>query len=227
MSRTCALYQAGLVGYGRGLQIQQEAWKAVAAGRWDGVLILVEHPAVITIGRGDDTEGLLFSYEDYARRGIEVHPCDRGGKTTCHNPGQLVGYPVLNLARWRKDVHWYLRALEQVMIESLRCYGLSAGRRPEYTGAWLGDKKIAAIGVAVRQWITRHGFALNVNNDLSLFRTIVPCGIREFGVTSLHEAGVPAASVADAAARVVDKFRDIFAANVCPITSLLGDDSKS
>lgn len=227
MFRTCALYQAGLVSYRRGLQIQQDAWKAVAAGRWDGVLILVEHPAVVTIGRGDDAEGLLYSYEDYARRGIEVHTCTRGGKTTCHNPGQLVGYPVLDLARWRKDVHWYLRALEQVLIESLQCYGLSAGRRPEYTGAWLGDKKIAAIGVAVRQWITSHGFSLNVDNDLSIFRTIVPCGIREFGVTSLRESGVAGTSVADVATRVVDKFRDVFAVDVIPITSLLGDGDQS
>lgn len=227
MSRTCALYRAGLVDYSRGLQIQQHAWQAVAAGRWDGILILVEHPAVITVGRGDDAQGLLYSREDYARRGVAVHTCDRGGKTTCHNPGQLVGYPVINLARWEKDVHWYLRTLEQVLIDSLQTYGLCAGRRPEYTGAWLADKKIAAIGVAVRKWITSHGFALNVTNDLTLFGTIIPCGISEFGVTSLLEAGVSGASVADAAVRVVDKFRDTFVADVCPITSLHGDDNKS
>ena len=132
---------------------------------------------------------------------------------TCHNPGQLVGYPILNLSSWQEDVHWYVEQLEEVLIRTAARYGIVAGRKARYTGVWAGNRKLAAIGVSVRRWITGHGFALNVNNDLSLFQQIVPCGIAEFGVTSLRAAGVDV-SVAEVAAQIQTEFTALFEAEL-------------
>ncbi|MHC1762014.1 MAG: lipoyl(octanoyl) transferase LipB [Negativicutes bacterium] len=195
MTKRCALIRQGMLTYEEGLQLQQETWDCVASGEWDGALILLEHFQVATLGRNHDARELLLSAEEYRERGIEVVHCNRGGKATCHNPGQLVGYPVLNLANWRQDSHWYLRLLEQTIMNTVEKFGISAGRKERYTGVWVGDQKIAAIGVALRRWITSHGFALNVNNDLAIFSTIVPCGINEFGVTSMLAEGVAGLSV--------------------------------
>jgi len=190
--RQCVLIKAPVVDYYRGLAIQTEAHDKVGAGVYDGALILLEHHPVITIGRGGGVENLCSGITGLRAAGIEVVHTDRGGNVTCHNPGQLVGYPVINLKQWREDVHWHVHALEEVLIRVLARLGLHAGRKAKYTGVWLDDEKIAAIGVSVRHWITGHGFALNMNNDLGLFRYIVPCGIREFGVTSLVTAGITA-----------------------------------
>jgi lipoyl(octanoyl) transferase len=191
--RRCLLLQPGLVSYDTGLILQNEARLLVEAGRYDGILILLEHPPVITIGRGGGDENLVAHPAWLKARGIALAHTDRGGNVTGHNPGQLVGYPIFDLAKWQPDVHWFVRNLEEALIRTLAGYGLAAGRKAKYTGVWLADEKIAAIGISVRRWITGHGFALNIANDLSLFDAIVPCGIREFGVTSLHSAGVPAA----------------------------------
>ncbi len=188
--RQCLLVKAGVVDYTTGLALQAQARQAVLAGAWDGSLVLLEHSPVITIGRGGGADTLRVGPEVLAAGGVELTHTDRGGNITCHNPGQLVGYPVLNLARWRQDVHWYVRTLEEVIIRTLAGYGLRCGRKARYTGVWLENAKIAAIGVSVRQWLTGHGFALNIANNLDLFRTIVPCGITEFGVTSVTQAGV-------------------------------------
>jgi lipoyl(octanoyl) transferase len=189
----CLLLQPGLVNYDTGLVLQNEARSLVESGRYDGILILLEHPAVITIGRGGGDENLVAHPAWFKAKGIAVAHTDRGGNVTGHNPGQLVGYPIFDLAKWRQDVHWYVHTLEEAVIRTLARYGLKAGRKAKYTGVWLADEKIAAIGVSVRRWITGHGLALNVANDLALFDAIVPCGISEFGVTSLHKAGVAAA----------------------------------
>ena len=181
---------AGLVSYAEGLSLQKQARALVEEGKYDGVLLLLEHRPVITAGRSGGRENLVASPAELAEAGVEFVESDRGGNVTCHNPGQLVGYPILNLVRWRQDVHWYVDRLEEVLIRSLAEYGVSAGRKARYTGVWVGNRKIAAIGVSVRHWITGHGFALNVSNDLALFRSIVPCGIEEFGVTSLQRLGV-------------------------------------
>ena len=190
LPRHCSLRQVGRIGYQQGLDLQTEARGIVCAGGVDGILLLLEHSPVITIGRAGGEDNLQVTPDVLRMQGIELVNTDRGGNVTCHNPGQLVGYPILNLCRWNQDVHWYVHALEEVIIRTLAHYGLQAGRKTKYTGVWLYDEKIAAIGVSIRQWVTGHGFALNINNDLDLFRAIVPCGIREFGVTSLDKAGV-------------------------------------
>jgi lipoyl(octanoyl) transferase len=192
MTKNCLLVQPGLVDYPSGLLLQQAARTLVADGHHAGVLILLEHPPVITIGRAGGDDNLLLAPDRLAAAGITVVASDRGGNITGHNPGQLVGYPVLDLRHWRQDVHWYADRLEEVIIRTLATFGLKAGRKAKYTGVWLDDEKIAAIGLTVRQWITGHGFALNIDNDLGIFDGIVPCGIREFGVTSLSRSGVAA-----------------------------------
>ena len=215
----CLLLQPGLVNYDTGLVLQNEARTLVEEGRYDGVLILLEHPPVVTIGRGGGAENLVAHPAWFKAKGVTLTQTDRGGNITCHSPGQLVGYPIFDLTRWRQDVHWYVAGLEDALIRALAGFGLVAGRKARYTGVWLGDQKIAAIGVSVRRWITGHGFALNIDNDLALFEAIVPCGIADFGVTSLRRAGVelPLPAVADAIASAI---ADTFA---CTFTSELGD----
>lgn len=209
MKKNCLLVQPGLIDYPSGLLLQQAARTLVADGHHPGVLILLEHPPVITIGRAGGNDNLLADRQRLAAAGIAVVAADRGGNITGHNPGQLVGYPILDLRRWRQDVHWYADRLEEVIIRTLAGFGLTAGRKAKYTGVWLGDEKIAAIGLSVRQWISGHGFALNIDNDLSIFGGIVPCGIREFGVTSLRRAGAAADRAAVTAALTV-AFADVF-----------------
>ncbi|GGK19194.1 octanoyltransferase [Caldalkalibacillus thermarum] len=154
-------------------------------------LLLLEHDHVYTFGRGGRQEHLLISEEMCKQKGIELANVDRGGDITYHGPGQLVGYPLILLKRWKNDAHLYLRMLEETIIKTLARYDIDAGRKPPYTGVWVGDEKIAAIGVKFnrgrqsKSFITSHGFALNVNTDLSMFEYIIPCGIREYGVTSM------------------------------------------
>ncbi|HUJ44658.1 MAG TPA: lipoyl(octanoyl) transferase LipB [Opitutaceae bacterium] len=156
------------------------------AGAIGDTLVFTEHEPVYTLGvRLGAARHLLWDAGEIARRGIEVVETNRGGDITYHGPGQIVGYPIVSLAA-RKDLHAYLRFLEQVLINAVGSLGLAAGRRPGQTGIWLGPRKLAAIGVAVRRWVTYHGFALNVNNDLAPFSGIVPCGIADGTVTSLQ-----------------------------------------
>jgi len=207
--RKCRLLKVGRVSYDQGLALQIEARNLVSTGEWDGVLILLEHMPVITIGRGGGKDNLCISESELHAQGAYVVRTDRGGNITCHNPGQLVGYPILNLHKWKDDVHWYVRSLEEVLIRTLARYELHAGRKARYTGVWLEDEKIAAIGVSVKQWVTGHGFAFNINNNLELFHSIVPCGIQEFGVTSLQLAGIKD-SVENVAAILVEEFASLF-----------------
>jgi lipoyl(octanoyl) transferase len=190
--RHCAVYKTGIVNYTRGLAIQEEARSLVASGAWDGILMLLEHTPVITIGRSGGWGNLLATPTALAAEGVEVIDTMRGGNVTCHNPGQLVGYPVLDLSCWQQDVHWYVDTIEETLIRTLARFGLEGTRRDHYTGVWLAEEKVAAIGVYVRDWVTGHGFALNVHNDLGLFGMIVPCGIRDLGVTSLARQGCTA-----------------------------------
>ncbi len=153
-----------------------------------GFLLLLEHPPVITMGRSAQGAHLLAGRERLAREGVRVYHCERGGDVTYHGPGQLVGYPVMNLTRRRKDVHLFVRTLEEVLIRFLGRYGIEGYRMPPHTGVWVDStqpKKIAAIGVAVKKWVTYHGFALNLEPNLDHFSLIVPCGIADRGVTSL------------------------------------------
>ena len=151
---------------------------------WD-LLLLTEHSHVYTIGKSGSDDHLLAGEEELKAKGIPVYHNDRGGDITYHGPGQLVGYPILDLRNYYLDLHRYLRDLEEVIIRTLAAYGVKSSRDSKYTGVWVGDEKICALGVKTSRWITMHGFALNVNTDLSYFLRIVPCGIRGKGVTSL------------------------------------------
>jgi lipoyl(octanoyl) transferase len=151
----------------------------------DDVLLLVEHEPVITLGRGTKPESLPLAARELERRGMEVHEVERGGDVTFHGPGQLVGYPIFDLRQHREDLHWYLRTLEAGLIRGLDTLGIPAGITPGLTGVWTRGRKIASIGIHVKQWVTYHGFALNVTTDLSYFDLIVPCGIREVVMTSV------------------------------------------
>ncbi len=178
--------RAGVVPYAEGVALQERVHAARRAGTVPDVLLLLEHPPVITLGRGAHAEHLLVGREGLAARGVEVHESARGGDVTYHGPGQLVGYPILDLNAHRRDVHWYLRQVEEALIRALASWGLQAGRVAGLTGVWVGSEKVAAIGIGVRSWVTWHGFALNVSTDLDAFSLIVPCGIRDRGVTSLE-----------------------------------------
>jgi lipoyl(octanoyl) transferase len=189
--RNCVLRELGTVSYGEALALQQELASARKQGLTPDHLLLLEHPHVITMGRNGHEENLLASEEVLARTGIEYFPTDRGGDVTYHGPGQLVGYPILDLREWKRDVGAYVRAIEQTIIDTLAEYGIEAGRIPKLTGVWVDGRKIAAIGVHLSRWVTSHGFALNVNTDLSYFQYIVPCGLT-LPVTSMATLGVRA-----------------------------------
>jgi lipoyl(octanoyl) transferase len=181
MSRgALAVIEPGLLPYREALGWQRALAQARIAGTLENdVLLLVEHPAVVTCGRSARPAHILDG------SGIDVVEVERGGDVTYHGPGQLVGYPILDLSRHRPDLHWYLRALEQTLIDALGGLGIPARRQRPHTGVWTGDRKIASIGVHVKQWVTWHGFALNVTTDLSGFARIVPCGIAGVTMTSV------------------------------------------
>ncbi|WP_202076762.1 lipoyl(octanoyl) transferase LipB [Caldalkalibacillus salinus] len=173
---------------------EQKQWVQEIDQKLKGpALLLLEHEHVYTLGRGSHLEHLLISREKCDAEGIDLVDIDRGGDITYHGPGQLVGYPLILLDRYGNDAHLYLRQLEETMIRTLATYGIEAGRKEEYTGVWVQDEKVAAIGVKFnrgrhsKSFITSHGFALNVNTNLDMFNYIVPCGIREFGVTSMQK----------------------------------------
>jgi lipoyl(octanoyl) transferase len=172
--------------YGEVLELQRKLCRERVSGllRHD-VLLLVEHEPVVTLGRGSQPSSLPIPRAALEARGIEVFEVERGGDVTLHAPGQLVGYPILDLGGWRHDLHWYLRQVEEVLIRALRTVGISAERNPGKTGVWTGGNKIASIGIHVKQWVTLHGFALNISTDLSLFDLIVPCGIAGVTMTSV------------------------------------------
>ena len=174
--------------YGEALAFQRElVERRIQGGLSNDLLLLLEHDPVVTLGRGARVESLPLSPDDLTRRGIERYEVERGGDVTFHNPGQLVGYPILDLNQHRLDLHWYLRQLEAALIDALETLGISAERNPPHTGVWVGGRKIASLGVHVRRWVTFHGFALNVNNDLSGFDLIVPCGIPGVRMTSVAQ----------------------------------------
>ncbi len=203
----------GLMPYAEALALQRELVEERRAGRIGDLLLLVEHPHVLTLGvRGDGgRSNILASAEALAERSVDVHETGRGGDITYHGPGQLVGYPIIDLKPDRCDVHRYVRDLEEVLIRVAADYDIQAGRVPGLTGVWVGGSKLAAIGVRIARWITSHGFALNVTTDLEYFKMIVPCGIADRGVTSLAALlGRPVAR-AEVEDRVVRRFSDVFA----------------
>src|SRR5213592_4123892 len=188
--RACDLRNLHLVTYENGMRLQQRLVELRQSEEVGDQLLLLEHPPVITLGRGGDARNLLAAPEILQSQRVRFYETTRGGDITYHGPGQLVGYPILHLGEGRRDVRKYVTALEEVLIRTVAEYGITAARVEKKRGIWVGDEKIAAIGVRIARWVTSHGFALNVNTNLDHFRLITPCGLHGTGVTSIaRQAG--------------------------------------
>lgn len=188
MSQVLAVADLGTIPYADALALQRRLAEDRLAGRLESdLLLLLEHPPVVTLGRGTRDSSLPLDPESLRRRGIEVFEVERGGDVTYHGPGQLVGYPIFDLRTHREDLHWYLRQLEESLIVALAGFGIAGERNPGYTGVWTAGRKIASIGVHAKQWVTWHGFALNVTTELSPFDLIIPCGIPGVVMTSVAQ----------------------------------------
>jgi lipoate-protein ligase B len=202
----------GRVAYEEALELQRHiARDRISGALPQDVLLLVEHPPVVTLGRASKGKHLIASPEFLRSKGVELFEVERGGDVTFHGPGQLVGYPIVDLKRHRLDLHWYLRKIEEALINTLADYDMVAERNPTFTGVWTKGKKIASIGVHARDWVTWHGFALNVTTDLSYFDMMVPCGIDGVVMTSIaRELGTDDLSMQDVIERVSAKFAAAF-----------------
>jgi lipoyl(octanoyl) transferase len=212
---TCLTADLGLMGYAEAWALQRRLVAARKAGAIGDVLLLCEHPHVITLGRNGKREHLLTSDHLLQQMNVEFHLTDRGGDITYHGPGQIVGYPILNLAAIRRDVVWYVRQLEETMIRATGDFGIEAGRIEGKTGVWVkaadgAEEKLAAIGVHISRWVTSHGFAYNVSTDLRYFDLIVPCGIPDRRPTSLEKLLGRAVRRAEATERMVSHLGDVF-----------------
>ncbi|MHB8636606.1 MAG: lipoyl(octanoyl) transferase LipB [Fimbriimonadaceae bacterium] len=212
--RRCALtvdlVRLGRISYVNACEIQMQRQHAIIAGEAGSALFLVEHEPVITLGANFHPENLRLSIEEYAHRDIPLEKSGRGGDVTYHGPGQLVAYPVFDLKRHRQDLHWWLRSLEEVFLRAIGEFGLSGHRCPPRTGVWIGDRKIAAIGVKVSRWVSIHGVALNCNVGLEAFDTIVPCGLVDCGVTSLSAELGRSVTVVESEPSVLRAFKSVF-----------------
>jgi lipoyl(octanoyl) transferase len=213
--RSIDVRHLGVMPYGEALALQRSLVEERRAGVVGDTLLLLEHPHVITLGvRGDGGRShLLATPQALALRGVELHETGRGGDITYHGPGQLVGYPIVDLKPDRCDVHRYVRDLEDVLIRTASDYGIEAGRVDGLTGVWVGDEKLAAIGVRIARWVTSHGFALNVAPDLDYFKLIIPCGIADRGVTSLSRLLGRRIDTSDVAGRIAGHFAKVFDSN--------------
>lgn len=209
----------GFIDYKKAWDLQKETFELRVKNQIPDVLYLLEHPNTYTLGKTADHNNLVGSEEYLSANKISVYDIDRGGDITYHGPGQIVGYPIINLNDWKNDTHKYLRALEETIIMTCAEYGIEGGREPKYTGVWVGDRKIAAIGIKVSRWITMHGFAFNVNTDLSFFSGIIPCGIADKDVTSIKREIKSAVKIDVVKAKLVENFAEIFSyANVSQVT---------
>jgi lipoyl(octanoyl) transferase len=214
--RTIDVRRLGLVDYQAGLDLQKELVERRRSGTVGDTLLLLEHPPVITVGARNriGRSNIVATDDELARAGITVHEAGRGGDVTYHGPGQLIGYPILDLKPDRCDVHRYVRDLEEVLIRALRTFDVNGTRVAGLSGVWVGprgrEQKIAAIGVRISRWVTSHGFALNVGTNLDHFRTIVPCGISDRGVTSLERLTGRPVDISATEPAIVDAFRTVF-----------------
>ena len=203
----------GLVSYGDAFEMQRARRAAVECGETPDTVFLLEHAPVITLGRKADAAHVLAPPEKLKDLGVALVPSDRGGDVTYHGPGQMVAYPVLDLRRRRCSVQWYLRSLEEALIRLLAYYGITADRLEGHTGVWVGNEKIAAVGVGIRQWVTFHGVALNVAPDWGHWSLIVPCGIRDRGLTSMARLLGHAPPMTEVMDRFERAFLDVFSEN--------------
>jgi lipoate-protein ligase B len=212
----------GTMPYGEALELQRDlARKRISGEIGQDMLLLLEHPPVVTLGRSSKARNLISSEQFLASKGIELFDVERGGDVTFHGPGQLVGYPIIDLKRHRLDLHWFLRQVEEGLIRTLAKYSIAAERNPPFTGVWTNGRKIASIGVHARDWVTWHGFALNVTTDLSYFDLIIPCGIDGVVMTSIErevqDPQSPLITVESAGKIAAEVFGELF--ELTPTTS--------
>ncbi|MFZ1518036.1 MAG: lipoyl(octanoyl) transferase LipB [Ignavibacteriaceae bacterium] len=200
----------GLIDYKDAWDLQKSVHQLRVENKIDDVLFLLEHPHTYTLGKTADKENLVGDKKYLDENKISVYDIDRGGDITYHGPGQIVGYPIISLTNWQQDTHKYLRALEEVIIKVCAEYDLDGSRVDKYTGVWLDDRKICAIGIKVSRWITMHGFAFNVNTDLKLFNGIIPCGITDKDVTSLNRELKKEISLNEVKEKIIHHFDVIF-----------------
>jgi len=210
MKAVCNILDTGLKDYMEVYDLQKKILSERINDEISDTLILTEHPPTFTIGRKGGRENILVSNEVLEKNGIEVYEVDRGGDITYHGPGQIVGYPIMNLSEWNKDIHLYLRSLEDVIIRFLSHFKITAGRINDYTGVWVENGKIAAIGIGVSKWTTFHGFCININPDKEHFRMITPCGIKDKEITSLDELTGETTDMQKAKQVLVDEFGNCF-----------------
>ena len=215
----CVWRDLGRMEYGAAFDLQRELVERRKRDQIPDQLLFVEHPHVITLGRNGKPEHLLAGEEHLRRAGIAFYPTDRGGDITYHGPGQLVGYPILDLKQWKRDVGEYLRAIEEVLIGALGCFGLRAQRAAGMTGVWVEGAKVAAIGVHISRWVTSHGFALNVTTDLRYFQYVVPCGLTK-PVTSMEKLLGRDPEREQVMAAVVAEFGRVFGRKLKPVEVL-------
>lgn len=206
----CVVEQLGQVEYAAGLALQRDRVAARKSGAIPDTLLLLEHPHVYTLGRNARRENVLVSPSFLRARGADVFETDRGGDVTYHGPGQLVGYPIIDLTQHRRDIAWYMRSLEEVFIRVAAEYGIEAGRLAGAAGVWVGNAKLVALGVHISRWVTSHGFAFNVNTDLRFFDWIVPCGLHGRGVTSLQRLLGHPVDLGEVGNKVIDAFGQVF-----------------
>lgn len=198
-----------LVEYREGLKLQK-LYEEKSLNNKTDFLLLLEHYPVITIGRSGKKSNVLINEKELKDKGILVYHTDRGGDATYHGPGQLVGYPIFNLRFYKKDVKWYVQSLEEILIRTLNEYEIKAEMIPKLIGVWVNSKKIASIGVRIQKWITSHGFALNINNNLTPFSYIIPCGIKDVEITSMKEILNREVDMGNLKEIIVEKFKEIF-----------------
>ena len=220
---TCLITDLGLVSYADASSLQQRLAAARKSGLIDDVFLLCEHPHVITLGRNANRQNLLASEQVLRQKAVELHATNRGGDVTYHGPGQIVGYPILNLAGIKRDVGWYVRTLEEAMIRASADFGATAYRVPGKTGIWVqagaSEEKLAAIGVHISRWVTSHGFAYNVSTDLRYFDLIVPCGIADRKATSLEKLLRRSVPLEEVKPRLTRHLTDLFSLTPSPTSS--------
>lgn len=209
-SRKLVYCDLGLIDYKDAWDLQKSIHQLRTENKIDDILLLLEHPHTYTLGKTADKQNLVGDKKYLDENKISVYDIDRGGDITYHGPGQIVGYPIINLTNWKQDTHKYLRSLEEVIIKVCREYGLTGKRVQKFTGVWIDERKICAIGIKVSRWITMHGFAFNVNTDLKLFNGIIPCGISDKEVTSLNRELKIEVSLTEVKEKIIHHFVNEF-----------------
>lgn len=210
ISKKLSYVDLGRIDFKKAWELQKTYFENRSLGEIDDTIFICEHNHTYTLGKVADKKNLLMSEEELKKKGIDVYEIDRGGDITYHGPGQIVGYPILDLSNWKTDTNAYLRSLEEVIIKTCREYEIEAGRNNKFTGVWIGNRKICAIGIKINKWVTMHGFALNVNTDLNFFNGIIPCGITDKEVTSMQKELGAEISIDEVKTKVLKNFVDVF-----------------